>query len=68
MAVYVKGKESRQKKILNENRMEIYMLSQMGDKHKRFNRFEGYVVRIPEILYELKIQELLQYVYYHGIG
>lgn len=46
--------------------MEMYMVSEVEDGYKKFNPFQGYVVKMPINLYEPKIQEFAENVYYHG--
>lgn len=52
--------------ILNENGIEMCMLSEVGEEHQHFNPFYGKVYPIPSNQYVPSIQELQENVYYHG--
>lgn len=52
--------------ILNENGIEMYMISEVGDGYKTFNPFEGRVVQTPTNQYSPEIQDMPDDVYYHG--
>lgn len=60
------GKSTPQ--ILNNNGIEVYMISEVEDGYKEFNSFQKYVVKIPVNLYEPNIQEFVENVYYHVYG
>lgn len=59
-----KGKSIPQ--ILNENEIPMYMISEVGDRHKIFNPFNGNVVPIDCGLYIPSILQVKSNVYYHG--
>ena len=52
--------------ILCENGIEMYMLSEVGDKYQHFNPFQGKVTLMPSNMYEPMIQDAPGDVYYHG--
>jgi len=52
--------------ILCENGIEMYMLSEVGDKYKMFNPFEGRVVPIHCNQYFPEVLDMPGDVYYHG--
>lgn len=52
--------------ILCENGIEIYMISEVGDKYAEFNPFEGKVIVVNTNQYEPYILGATENVYYHG--
>lgn len=52
--------------ILNENGIDMYMISEVGDAHKGFNPFDGKVISIPCNEYDHVITGAPGDVYYHG--
>jgi len=52
--------------ILCENEIGMYMVSEVGEGHKTFNPFQGYVKSIPCNKYLPEVLELPGDIYYHG--
>lgn len=52
--------------ILCENGIEMYMISEVGDKYAEFNPFEGKVIVVNANRYEPYILGATENVYYHG--
>ncbi len=53
-------------RILCENGIEMYMISEVGEGHKHFNPFDGKVLSIPCNEYFPEILENAGDIYYHG--
>ena len=59
-----KGKSVPQ--ILCENGIEMYMISEIGEKHQKDNPFDGKVYTVPCNQYFPKILDFPEDIYYHG--
>lgn len=59
-----KGKSVPQ--IFNENEIEMYMISEVGESHNHFNPFKGKVIYIPCNQYDHVLIGAPGDVYYHG--
>lgn len=61
-----KEKEKSIPKVLDENAMNIHLLSEIGNSYKNFNPFDGKVTLVSTSVYQPKILEIKENVYYHG--
>ena len=52
--------------ILFENQIDIQMISEVGERYKTFNPFEGQVYFIPCNRYFTKVLDVTGNIYYHG--